>query len=88
MESKVINHSPTIAQNFQGPKIAAKAQAEPFIPDGMTLCKDCIFSSTEGELHCRRYPPTVFFNPEPATRQPEVLFPGVLPNWYCGEGKP
>ena len=89
MESKVINHSPTIAQNFQGPKIAAKAQAEPVIPEGMTPCGICDYVSTEGgELHCRRYPSTVFFNPEPATRQPEVLFPGVLPNWYYGEGKP
>jgi len=87
MESKVINHSPTIAQNFQGPTIAAKAQAEPVIPEGMTTCDICDYGSVEGgPLHCRRYPPTVFFNT--TTDKPEVLFPGVLPNWYCGEGKP
>ena len=86
MESKVINHSPTIAQNFQGPTIAAKAQAEPVIPEGMTPCGICDYVSTEGgELHCRRYPPTLFFDPNSG---PAVLFPGVLPNWYCGEGKP
>lgn len=77
METIKIGHSPTIE---------AKAQAEPVIPDGMTPCEICVYGSVEGgELHCRRYPPTVFFNPH---NGPEVLFPGVKENWYCGEGKP
>jgi len=82
MESIKIGQSPT-------PTIEAKAQAEPVIPVGMTPCGACEYSSAEGgELHCRRYPPTVFFNPNATPPGPEVLFPGVKQNWYCGEGKP
>ena len=79
MDPVKIGQSPT-------PTIEAKVQAEPVIPEGMTPCDICDYSSLEGgELHCRRYPPTVFFNPNTG---PEVLFPGVKPDWYCGEGRP
>jgi len=78
MEAIKIGQSPT-------PTIEAKAQAEPVIPEGMTPCDICAYASTEGgELHCRRYPPTVFYS----RTGPEVLFPGVKPDWYCGEGRP
>lgn len=74
METKVINHSPITA---------AKVRPNTFKPDQIT-CGICKHSCTEGELHCRRYPPTVFFN---IHNGPEVLFPGVMPEWFCGEGK-
>ena len=46
-------------------------------------CAGCIHCYKEPEMHCRRFPPQVYFNT--VTEQSEVKYPGVTAAYSCGE---
>jgi hypothetical protein len=52
-------------------------------------CKTCKHSWTsDGQLFCRRYPPTVGFVPGPNGPMPISTYAPIHPDQTCGEYKP
>ena len=81
------NRSPVPGQinEQKGPKAGNETVRVP--PKAAPLtCKDCRYCYGKGtDMHCRRYPPVVYY--DSAEGSPDVKFPGVLPDWCCGEGR-